>query len=318
MDLESMFRDYMQRASAPAQASTEEAINVKTANKLEGAKVYDLEQPRYAGMPAPAVVSPSYQYWLHRRHADTYNASQHGPRSGASGAFISPDHSGTHVDAICHQADEMKLMGDVKVAPSVETPAGFTQQSAETIAPIVSQGYLLDVAHFKGRGGGGGGAQGSLRGILPENYAITADDLEGTLQAQGTLLMPGGVILIRTGYGQLWNDPARYAKAAGLAADANRWILSKHPRAVGADNLVWDAAGARDEETGATLFGHLLLLARNGILIFENLNLETLAADHVDHFLLVAAPLKLKGATAAMVRPIAVEIQSQSTDNQTA
>lgn len=318
MDLESMFRDYMQRASAPAPETNEAAITVKTANKLEGAKVYDLEQPRYAGMPAPAVMTPAYQYVLHRRHGDTYNASQHGPRSGATGAIISPDHSGTHVDAICHQADEMKLMGDVKVGQGVETPYGFTQHSAETIAPIVSQGYLLDVAHFKGDGAGGGGTQVASNGLLSENYAVTADDLEGTLQAQGTLLMPGGVILIRTGYGQFWDDPAKYAKASGLAPDANRWILSKHPRAVGADNLMWDAPGIRDDGTGATLFGHLLLLARNGILIFENLNLESLAAEHIDHFLFVAAPLKLKGATAGLVRPIAIEIQSQSTDNQSA
>lgn len=315
MDLQSMFRDYMQRASTPAQETVDEAISLKMASKLEGVKVYDLEQPRFAGMPSFPVLTPTYHYVLHRRHGDTYSPDQHGPRSGATGAIISPDHSGTHVDAICHQADEMKLMGGVQVAPTVETPAGFTQLSAETIAPIVSQGYLLDVAHFEGRGASSQESQASSGGLLPENYAITADDLEGTLQAQGTIMTPGGVILIRTGFGQLWSDLAKYGRAAGLAPDANRWILSKHPRAVGADNLAWDAPGVRDKETGASLFGHLELLARNGIFIFENLNLETIASDHVDHFLFIAAPLKLKGATAGLVRPIAIEIQPQSSDS---
>ncbi|MBI4673888.1 MAG: cyclase family protein [Chloroflexi bacterium] len=270
--------------------------------KIEEAKIYDLEQPRFAGMPAFPVLTPQYHYGLHRRHADTYNPAQSGPRSGATGAILAPDHSGTHVDAICHQADELKLMGQVAVAPGVETPSGFTQLGAETIAPFVTQGFLLDVAHFKGAP------------ALAENYAITAEDLEGAMKAQGRLLMPGGVILIRTGYGQFWNDAAKYAQAAGLAPDANRWILAKHPRAVGADNLAWDAPGVRDETTGATLFGHLELLARNGIYIFENLNLEELAAQHVDHFLFLAAPLKLKGATAAPVRPLALEIQMQSSE----
>jgi kynurenine formamidase len=302
MDMESLLRDYQQRVNAPTQQAAQPTLSVQTAKQLEKTKIYDLEQPRYAGMPSFPVLSPAYQYILHRRHSDTYNPAQHGPRSGASGAIISPDHTGTHIDAICHQADEMKLLGDVAVAPAVETQFGFTQHAAETIAPIVTQGFLLDVAHYKGAE------------ALPENYAITAEDLEGTMRAQGRLLMPGGVILIRTGFGQYWSDPAKYAKAAGLAPDANRWILAKHPRAVGADNLAWDAPGVRDEATGASLFGHLELLARNGIFIFENLNLEALAADHVDHLLFIAAPLKLKGATAAPVRPIAIELQVESLD----
>jgi kynurenine formamidase len=298
----SRFKNYEARANIFANEGAQQTISIEIATQFEGAKIYDLEQPRQAGMPSFPAITPAYQYLLHRRHADTHNPAQHGPRSAASGAIISPDHSGTHVDAICHQADDMKLQGEVVVTPTIETLSGFMQHGAETIAPIVTQGFLLDVAHYKGAG------------ALPENYAITADDLEGTMRAQGRLLMPGGVILVRTGSGQFWSDPAKYAQAAGLAPDANRWILAKHPRAVGADNLAWDAPGVRDEVTGASLFGHLELLARNGILIFENLNLEFLAADHVDHFLFIAAPLKLKGATAAPVRPIAIELQAQSPD----
>ncbi len=306
----SRFKNYQARANLFSNEGAQPSLSIETATQLAGAKIYDLEQLRYAGMPSFPAITPAYQYLLHRRHADTYNPAQHGPRSAASGAIISPDHTGTHVDAICHQADEMKLLGNGAVTPAVETISGFTQHAAETIAPIVTQGFLLDVAHYKGTGASHGDSQGSL----PENYAITAEDLEGTMRAQGRLLMPGGVILIRTGFGQFWSDPAKYAKAAGLAPDANRWILAKRPHAVGADNLAWDAMGVRDELTGASLFGHLELLARNGILIFENLNLEDLATDHVDHFLFIAAPLKLKGATAGPVRPIAVELQTQSPD----
>ena len=46
--------------------------------------------------------------------------------------------------------------------------------------------------------------------------------------------------------------------------------------AVGADNMAWDVIGLVDPETG--LPGHLLLLARSGIYIIENLQLEELAA----------------------------------------
>ncbi len=298
MSSQSPFRNLFAGTNAFSMEETQEAIPLEIASRLEQAKIYDLEQPRYAGMPSFPTLTPAYQFTLHRRHADTRNPSQHGPRSGASGAITSTEHTGTHVDAICHQADELKLFGGVAVTPEVETPTGYTQLAAETIAPFVTQGFLLDVAYCKGVD------------ALPDNYAITADDLEATMKAQGRLLMPGGVILVRTGSGKYWSDATQYAKAAGLAPDANRWILDKHPRAVGADNLTWDAPTVRDEATGASLFGHLELLARKGIHIFENLNLEGLAADHVDHFLFIAAPLKLKGATGSPVRPIAIEIKA--------
>ncbi len=94
-----------------------------------------------------------------------------------------------------------------------------------------------------------------------------------------------------------------------MSPDANRWVLEFKPVAVGADNLTWDAPAARDAETGASMAGHLLLLARAGIYILENLNLEELAADGVSHFLFVAAPLKLTGATGAPVRPVAISVE---------
>lgn len=297
MSFQSPFRNMFARENPFGASSDPSMLPLDFAERLEQAKIFDLEQPRYAGMPSFPALTPAYSYTLHRRHADTRNPAQHGPRSGASGAILSTEHTGTHVDALCHQADEMKLFGGVEVTPAVETPAGFTQHAAENLPAFVTQGFLLDVAHAKGAD------------ALPENYAITAEDLEATMKAQGRMLMPGGVILIRTGYGKFWNDAGKYAQAAGLSPDANRWMLAKRPRAVGADNLTWDAPSARDEATGATLFGHLELLARNGIYIFENLNLENLAAEHVDHFLFIAAPLKLKGATGSPVRPLAIEIE---------
>ena len=301
MSFKSPFQqDFDARAKDLAQLAPEGILSVQQAMQIQAQRVYDLEQPRFAGMPGLAALTPPYTYLLHRRHADTANAAANGPRSGATGMLLSADHLGTHIDALCHQADELKLFGGQKVSPAIETPAGFTQHGAETIAPIVSQGFLLDVAyHHK-------------VSALPADYVISAEDLDATMKAQGRLLMTGAVILIRTGYGQYWNDAATYAHAAGLSPDANRWLLARQPLAVGADNLTWDAPGARDETTGASLFGHLELLARHGIYILENLNLEGLAANFVDHFLFIAAPLKLKGATGSPVRPLAIELQAQT------
>src|SRR4029079_11434278 len=88
---------------------------------LARARVFDLEQPRFAGMPVHPVHKPGYFYALHRRHRDTYRPGLHGPRSGASGVLTMMEHSGTHIDALCHQACDLKLHGDVAVE-SVERP----------------------------------------------------------------------------------------------------------------------------------------------------------------------------------------------------
>jgi len=51
---------------------------------------------------------------------------------------------------------------------------------------------------------------------------------------------------------------------------------------------------------------HVHLLVESGIHIIECLNLEELAAAAAWTFLLVAAPLKIRGATGAPVRPLAI------------
>src|ERR1700738_2177619 len=116
-------------------------MSVSFAERLQAARVYDLEQPRFSGMPIYPSHRPGYFYALHRRHRDTYQPEQHGPRTGASGTLVMMEHSGTHIDALCHQACEMTLYGGVAV-DGVETPAGFTQLGVESIPPLLCRGVL--------------------------------------------------------------------------------------------------------------------------------------------------------------------------------
>ena len=52
---------------------------------------------------------------------------------------------------------------------------------------------------------------------------------------------------------------------------------------------------------------HVHLLVDSGVHIIECLNLEDLAADRVWEFAFVAAPMKIRGATGAPVRPLALK-----------
>lgn len=260
---------------------------------LAGARIFDLEQPRFAGMPVHESHRPGYFYALHRRHRDTYNPPVHGPRSGASGVVTMMEHTGTHIDALCHQACGMEMFGGVK-PDDVESPAGFRALGVETIPPLVRRAVMLDVAAMKGVA------------RLPEFYSITAEDLQACVERQRVVPNSGDVLIVRTGFGAIWNDEAAYLRAAGVAKSGTLWADSIGVSAVGADNMTWDVPGERDPETGATLFAHSYLLPKRGVYIIENLLLEELSRERRFEFIFVATPLKMQGATGSPIRPIAI------------
>jgi kynurenine formamidase len=204
------------------------------------------------------------------------------------------EHSGTHIDAPSHQADDMHLFGGVAIDMAVQTAKGFTQRGVEEIPPIVAPGVLLDMAAHHG-----------VEALAP-GYAVSAAELRDCCARQGVSIEPGDVVLVYTGNERDWGDTERYLAGPGMAGGASRWLAERDVLAVGADNMAWDVIGLPDPELGCTLPGHLVLLARRGIYIIENLRLAALAAAGRPRFLFVCTPLKLVGATGSPVRPIAI------------
>jgi kynurenine formamidase len=254
--------------------------------------VFDLEQPRTPQMPIhPAHRQAGYSYLLHRRHEDEYEETR--PRTGAAGIIVCAEHTGTHIDALCHQSDDLVLYGGVKVDSGVQTARGFTRLGVEEVPPILAPGVLLDAAAGK-----------DVEELEP-GHAVTAGDLEACCERQSVSVEPGDVVIVRTGNARYWDDAARYLAGPGMAASASYWLAERGVLAVGADNMAWDAPGLRDPELGP-LPGHLILLARYGIYIIENLALEELAAAGGYRFDFICTPLKFVGATGSPVRPVAV------------
>ena len=261
---------------------------------IGGGRVYDLEQPRTEGMPIhPAHKQAGYSYLLHRHHEDEYRPKEKGPRAGAAGIIICGEHTGTHIDALCHQSEDLTLHGGVALSGDVQTSRGLTQLAVEEIGPILAPGVLLDVA--------------ALRGVaaLEPGRAVTAGDLEACCEAQGVTVEPGSVALVHTGNCLHWDDAERYLAGPGMDAGASRWLAEKGVLAVGADNMAWDVPGLVDPELGCTLPGHVILLVRRGVYIIENLDTRELAAAGAYRFAFVCTPLKLVGATGSPVRPLA-------------
>jgi kynurenine formamidase len=268
------------------------SIPAASISSLSSDRIFDLEQPRTEDMPMHPSHKPGYSYVLHRRHND--NVGDDGPRTGASGLIICKEHSGTHIDALCHQAENMFLCGGIKADATVMGSKGFTAHSVDQIAPIVAPGVLLDMAaHF--------GVES-----VPEGVALTANDLMACARHQNSVIAPGSVVLVHTGNERHWHDEARYLAGPGMHGDASRWLAAQRPMAVGADNMAWDVLGLKDEVLGCTLPGHIIFLVRAGVYIIENLRLGELAAARQYAFNFVCAPLKFVGATGSPVRPLAL------------
>jgi kynurenine formamidase len=254
---------------------------------IRKAKVYDLAQPYFVGMPH-YPTHPPFLFSLSKKHGD-YLAP--GEVSSAADAFTLGGHVGTHLDALCHFSQGGKLHGGLEAAGIQSYSAGLERLSIDTVAPILRRGVLLDIA-------------GQL-GVeaLPVDFTITPHHLDSAALDHRIEVEPGDVVLLRTGWGQYWNDPARYLSEVhgpGPEEPAARWLSDRGIFAAGSDTIAFEKVPA------PSLPVHVHLLVDKGIHIIEALNLEELARARVYEFLFVAAPLKIRGGTGSPIRPFAL------------
>ncbi len=171
---------------------------------------------------------------------------------------------------------------------------GLTKLGVENVGALVTRGVLVDVAAYKGVP------------QLEPRYEITAADLQGALSRQRMEVRSGDVVVLHTGWGSLWSsDAAKFgASAPGVGLDAARYLVERQVVLVGADT--WSVEVVPNPNPDLQFPVHQLLIARNGIYIFENLLTENLARDRAYEFAFFFAPLKLKGASGSPGNPIAV------------
>ena len=256
-----------------------------------GTQVFDLARPMQPGMPQ-SPNHPEYRHALPRRHGDMVRADG---GSAANDLIVTGGHVGTHVDALCHVSHDGKLFGGYD-AQAAQVGGRFTVHGAETIAPTLCRGVLLDVPAALG-----------TQSCDPA-YEITAADLQLTAEAQGTPLRAGDAILVRSGWGSRWSDRDAFIGARsgvpGCGEEGAKYLASLAPCFVGADTIAFErlAPGAGH----ALLPAHRVLLVEHGISIIETMALDELAAARVHEFTFVLAPLPLVGATGSPVRPLAV------------
>ena len=262
-----------------------------------GLRTYDLGRPMFAGMPQ-SREHPTFQMVIGRRHGDRVRVDG---TSGASEVIVTGGHVGTHVDALAHVSHEGLLHGGIDAGAAC-VGGRYEEGGVEQIGPLVARGLLLDVPRALGID------------FCEAAYEITVEDLEAALARNGLEPAPGDVILVRTGWGTVFDDRDRYAGetdgAPGPGEAGCRWLAELQPAAVGDDTVAFERIEPVD--VPASLPGHRVLIVESGIPIIEMLDLEELAAADVREFLFVLSPLRLIGATGSPARPLALVAEGVS------
>jgi kynurenine formamidase len=200
----------------------------------------------------------------------------------------------THIDALTHLAYHGRGYNN---APSAHAPpVGQTRNSVAAMRDgIVARGVLIDLPALKG-----------VPYVAPGG-AITADDFEAWEERTGVRVRPGDILLVRSGR---WSEAASAANvtgSAGIHPSAAAWLHARGVAALG-DEGGTDTTPTAVEGINSPL--HVLVLVGMGMPLIENLDLDRLASEAAAQnrwtFLLVIAPLNVRGATGSAVNPIAV------------
>jgi kynurenine formamidase len=202
-------------------------------------------------------------------------------------------HTGTHIDALGHMTIADEMFNGFSAEESIGD-WGLHRLGIEHCPPILTRGVVLDIARQKSRA------------RLDAGTVITAQDLESTAKAQHIALREGDVVLVHTGWGQLFMvDNATYvAGEPGLGEEAAQWLTARHIAAIGADNMAVEVMPGESPQRVFPVHQHFLVEA--GVYMIENLHLDEVCREGVYEFLFIALPVKYKGATASTLRPIGI------------
>ena len=264
---------------------------------IETGKVYDLSHVFGADAPYMAPNQPPFLMMMWAGWRDSIRRRRRMGATNDAGSNVEriemTAHVGTHIDALGHVSKGDKLYNGFDATETLGD-WGLTRLGIERTPPMITRGVLLDVA----------GLDGGPH--LEAGRVITPEDLARAAEAAVVTLEPGDFVLIRTGWGRYFGvDNARYLSGSpGIDVPAAQWLTAQGVAAIGADNMALEVLPNPDHTKALPVHQHCL--AEAGVHIIETLLLEELAADAVARFCLIVLPPKMRGATGAPVRPVAL------------
>ncbi|QWF20742.1 cyclase family protein [Nocardioides sp. LMS-CY] len=276
-----------------------EAARRAVARADAGAAI-DLSVDLFMGMPSwTKAGDPPFQQWMTHTPGGTVlddltgaGRVQNELVAYSGDAMSMYTHTGTHIDTLNHFGYRGEIWNGFSAEQHLSS-RHWLKCGADKMPPIIGRGVLFDVA--------------ALHAVemLPDNYGIGAADLRGCLQRQGVTFNPGDIALVRTGRMSQWPDPRRYIdNSPGLNLEGARWLAEAGASVIGGDNSALEQMPADDEENWQVV--HTYLLGEAGVPMMELVDCQQLSADGLFEFAFVGACLKIRGATGAPMRPLAM------------
>ncbi|HEY4384866.1 MAG TPA: cyclase family protein [Ktedonobacteraceae bacterium] len=235
--------------------------------------------------------------------SDLLAGTQGGQKGGfgyADDMIIMALQASTHWNALAHMFHDYYMYNHRHC--SLVNAEGAQKNSIVVAAtPLVSRSVLLDFPRALGIP------------ALPEDHAITVQEIEQTLMYQNVSVESGDILLFRTGHmarfleSGSWNEYI-YTNAPGPSFDVLPWLHEHQVAAVASDTWAFEAIPSK---TPLWLPIHAIGMVYMGLLIGENFLLDDLARDCADdkkyEALICAAPIPFSRAVGAPVNPIVVK-----------
>jgi kynurenine formamidase len=242
------------------------------------------------GLPSdPPDMRPVVEYSDHEEGAEGMKAYFPGiTREGLPGGLgwaveklTLTTHSGTHLDAPYHYHPTMD-----RGKPSLtidEIPLSW----------CYGDGVLLDFRHKK------------------DGERITAQDVEKELARIRYELKPLDIVLVQTGADAAWGTPEYLVKGAGMDRESTLYLTEQGIRVVGIDAWSWDrplpfiAKEFQEKGDPRVVWEAHFAGIEIGYCHMEKMaNLSAIGRPH--GFTVCCFPVKIKGASGAWVRPVAI------------
>ncbi len=206
----------------------------------------------------------------------------------------------THLDALAHVNADGVFYNGYQPDPEAVVENGHARNSIHNVKDgIVTRGVLIDIPR--------------MRGVpyLEPGTPIYVEDLEEWEQQTGVRVSSGDALFVRTGVWARRQSEGPWLRgrrpgglSAGLHPSVIPWLKERDIALLGSDHPQYVAPS---ELPGAV---HDFALLYLGVHIFDNCDLEALGEAAAERgrweFLLMAAPLPIRGGTGSPLNPIAV------------
>ena len=221
-----------------------------------------------------------------------------GPFRSDRYTFAYHGYAHSHMDSLCHMMHDGRMYNGY-VRDDEVTAAGCAKLAIINFKQgIVTRGILMDIARLKGVD------------YLEPGTPIYVDDFEAWEREAGMRVEPGDIVFVRSGRWARRAEQGAWAtseQSAGLHASVAPWLRERGVAMLGGD-------GTNDAMpsgvNGVTQPIHQLTIVAMGMPLFDNLDLEAVAAEAARQnrweFLLVAAPLAMDGGTGSPLNPLAI------------